>query len=572
MSDYGLSEFERRLISGAQPIDVDGSRLSQEDEFARRLGHQGEDLQRTLDAQFDAQTPVTPPPEPMRGPMLGFGVHGGDDALTRSPAEMASRLETMGGGTLPPSPPPMPPQDMGPASVGGPDGFTLPGGAPPPAAPMMRPSGGGGGGPNLQKPIDAANAGLLGTYDDERGHKWQAALQHDQATKEVAGLRAQEAARQMKAAEDAKITATDERGKLEKYLRATDKLNDAYMAGHLDHNRVFHEADTGTKVAMGVAAFLGAIIPGVKELSDLVFGNAKDDVEAQKDDFARRKSGIAQRDSIFGHFMKVSGDSRLASMQAEHSIVEAQKLAIQSQAERLGTPEALSNAKAGIDELNQKQIGLQKTIAEQARDTAQRQAAAGAAQRAAAEKAATDLAFRTAEFGLKRDELNIKRLEAEGKAGAKDGEQRKLWVPTGKDGKGYFAAGPEDAKEDRSAREAALTMAGVLDSAIKNAEKSNFGERIADKAGVWHTDRMSNLESEYKQLLPLYSKANHLGTLDAQTQKLWEEIASDPGAIRNGSAIVKLKNMRDRLMVGLGNAQVAQTGSAPRPDGFVPSK
>lgn len=376
--------------------------------------------------------PLGPPPGPGEAMAFGPGAN---------PIPLSQRLmqNVQGAGPAPGSVPvSQTPNAMGlPVGPGGPppDYITNPGkyqdpsmGRPPGYmlnATLARPvpgGGGGGGGPNLQAPVNAANAATLGTFDDERSHRWQAALQHGQSTGDMADVHQAEAARQERAALDAQKTEAEARQKQYSYLQATDKMNNAFASGEIDPNRAFHNADTGTKVAMGIAAFLGGIVPGVRQLSNLVFGNAHDDMEAQKEAYERKGSALKNRDTLFGHFMKLNGDTALSGLQTRNALIEAQKVNMQAQADRLGIPEAKTNAKVGIDLLNREQDKLKSTIAEHAKAVADSQAAAGAAARSKAESTLWQHGLDIANLRDKEEGRSIERMKAEADAGKKPGQ------------------------------------------------------------------------------------------------------------------------------------------------------
>ncbi len=73
-----------------------------------------------------------------------------------------------------------------------------------------------------------------------------------------------------------------------------DKLIEDTANSKEDPNRVFNSADTGTKIALGIGAFFGGLIPGVKPLMSMLGGNIDRDVEAQRQDKAGRQKGIEQ--------------------------------------------------------------------------------------------------------------------------------------------------------------------------------------------------------------------------------------------------------------------------------------
>ena len=452
-----LDEFARRLTGDERAVAKDESRLqrdtSKEDAFASKLGG-GPDMRLAQNdaggmggspnpgdaatvrqalapsmADYGGPQMGAPPGGPSPGENMAFGPGA-------NPVGISDRFKAAMMGT-PPDPHSVPlsqtPQAMGlPAGHGGPapnfitnptpyqdpamgwgkgpPAYMTNPGAPPP---MSVPGGGGGGG---DFGVGAANKGVLGTYDEQRAHMQDASNQHAAAQGELANTMDNRAAFMAQRAKEAEQHAEITAQKHTEYLQASDKLNDAYAKGEIDPNRAFHNADTGTKVAMGIAAFLGAIVPGVKPLSKLIFGSAEDDVAAQKEAYDRKGASLKNRDTLFGHFMKVSGDSQLAKLQSTNALIDSQKVAMESQAMRLGIPEALSNAKVGVDVLNREQKMLQKQIAERAQQTASAHAGAVMAAQQKAQEQLWQHQMDVAKLGLSKDELALKAREVDGKA------------------------------------------------------------------------------------------------------------------------------------------------------------
>ncbi len=424
--------FESRLLGDEgnvsrdeQKLQRDETKVSTDEGFAAKLGV-GADLRL---AENDAGAPAG-------APMPG------------SPQQMPPSVADWGGPQLGPNqaapsqpvaPPQGPPGQM--VSVGGPQGFDRPemvsvGGAggfdrpaaPPPMPLAPPPQQMGPPGPNLQGAVNAGNNAILGTYDDQRAHMTQSAQQHGVATGQLSQLHHDEAQRQIVESQRAVEQAEDAKQKNDEYLKKTDEMNTALASGKIDPQRLWHKADTGTKVAMGIAAFLGSIVPGVRPLSNLILGSAEDDIKSQEDEYNRKGAGIRQRDNIYSHMLKASGDSQLAKLQGRNAIIEAQKLEIQSQAERLGMPEALTNAKIAVDSLNRDQAKLQTEIAVRAKATADAQAAAAAAARRHAEEQAWNRTIQLDELDLKHQDADTRRIEAGNKAGEKVGDLDKNYA------------------------------------------------------------------------------------------------------------------------------------------------
>lgn len=86
-----------------------------------------------------------------------------------------------------------------------------------------------------------------------------------------------------------------------------DKLIHDTATSKEDPNRIFNNADTGTKVLLGIGAFFGGLIPGVAPLMKMLGGSIQADIEAQRQDKHGRQVGIDQAQKALGD---VRGDMR----------------------------------------------------------------------------------------------------------------------------------------------------------------------------------------------------------------------------------------------------------------------
>lgn len=421
--------FSKKLMGDESAVSRDESKLSRDesklDAFASKLGV-GPDLRLAQNDAGDAATvrnALAPSMADWGGPQLGapaehmgggpspngdqppihlpYGQYRVDPSLGHTPGSVPLSQTPQASGI--PRGPGGPPPDY----ITNPNAYRDPSMATPPgtlARPPVAPPAGGGG----DFGVGAANKAVLGTYDDQRSHMQQGAMQHAEAMRgNAAGLDQHAAMLEQRAKQQEEMRAVAAK-KDSEYMAASDKMNQAYMSGEIDPNRAFHNADTGTKVAMGIAAFLGAFVPGVKPLSKLVFGSAEEDAAAQKDKYDRMGQGLKNRDSMFGHFMKISGDPALAQLQTTSALIDASKAKLQAQADRLGIPEAMTNAKIGIDGLTREQKTLQKQIAQQSAAAASAHAGALMARQDKERELLWKRQMDVAELGLKKDELALK--------------------------------------------------------------------------------------------------------------------------------------------------------------------
>ncbi len=94
-----------------------------------------------------------------------------------------------------------------------------------------------------------------------------------------------------------------------------DKAIDDAANGKEDPNRIFNNADTGTKIALGIGAFFGGLIPGVRPLMDMLGGNIQRDIEAQRQDKHNKQWGVEQKRLAMGQDREDDQDHRSFELQ-----------------------------------------------------------------------------------------------------------------------------------------------------------------------------------------------------------------------------------------------------------------
>ena len=323
-----LDAFEKRLSSDETTVAKDESRLqrdtSREEAFAAKLGV-GPDMrlaQNDAGAELaGAGQPPQPHPAEMRdwgGPKIG-GItdSSGPVNVVQSPAEREATAWTRlggkgpynpnyaprpGGPQLEPSagldPSPIAPSDFGPGA-----GIPAPvaPGAPPAAAGQMTLSQ-----PTYRPPTTVGAHWDASRIPDKPGtrqaafrdiHEMGAAQQHGmEAERRQNLIVANNMQKQNDDMEDMlahRRAAEDNRQRIvgEKRAVLDKRLSEVPLE---DPARVWHNADTGTKIALGIGAFFGDLIPGVGSLMKMMGGSIDSDVAAQRQNIKTKQWGVEQ--------------------------------------------------------------------------------------------------------------------------------------------------------------------------------------------------------------------------------------------------------------------------------------
>lgn len=283
-----------------------------------------------------------------------------------------------------------------------------------------RPGGGGGGnaGLGLRAELDAARQAGLRTMGEERDLTGQLGVERAGRVMSVADLQTAEADRQMAEIEAQRRIDAEAAERHQAFLAKSEALTDQLGEMKTDPGRLLRNADNQTQFTMGLGATLGGMLAGMNggpntslDRLDKIIDR---DLRSQEQEIDGKKAQLQARDSLFGRMLQETGDRRLAAQQSRVLMLEASKMKLQADSDRLGIPEVRTNAELATNAIQQKIDAAKTGMAKEAYDLFQRQAAAAASARAAAEKQAWERAMTVAELGLKRDKIEIERRQAEG--------------------------------------------------------------------------------------------------------------------------------------------------------------
>ncbi len=483
-----LSAFESRLLGDREQIDRDNARLS-DDEFKASMRSAASGPQGPLLAMNDAGAPggadampgeamdirrslVAPVMSDVGGPQLGPG-----------PAYQAPPpAQTMAGWGPPPGPPPglpppyhglarelMTPEQKAANPLPGQPMLAKP---PPTVIPAPRPVQTGPGVPGgLQAAVNADHAAELGTYDQERAQ--QSALTGAQVAKQSyeGQLGSKEAARQEKAALDLQAEADKGDEYLTSYLKRSDKINNDLATQKFDPNRAYHNASDAGKVGIIIGGFLGNIIPGVNQLMSALDLSTADEVTKQREEYERGQKGLANRNTIFGHFFEANKNKHLSMLETQNALMTANKTRIAAQVQSAGVPETIAKGDMAVTAIDRAQAQLKTQIDKARLQAAQAAAAAWSQQQRAAEERTRQHEKDVAELGLKGRALDIEAEKANGANGKGAEEVRKRTVVVaGPDGKPQ-AREAIDADSAKSFREYAK-ISGEAQRLLHTMQKS----------------------------------------------------------------------------------------------------
>lgn len=264
---------------------------------------------------------------------------------------------------------------------------------------------------NLVGNLDTEKDILSGRGDAEISQMEQRArLEQDLA-------RRQERDAQLQAATDEQANA-----KHAEFMAHNQKLADDLGREKIDPKRLFKEQGAGHQFMFmlggALGGFLGAangtgkneFLAGMERMVDR-------DIAAQEKTIDNKKAQLSARQSLMGQMVQQHGDRRLAAMQTKNAMYEAAKLHIKAKGDEASSPIMKANADLQVNAIQGKQDELLTGIAQRSYQTLQQQAQAAAAAQAAQERLLYQRAKDLEEMAFKRDELNLKRFEAEGKYG-----------------------------------------------------------------------------------------------------------------------------------------------------------
>lgn len=241
--------------------------------------------------------------------------------------------------------------------------------------------------------------GLLGKYRgaqqdqvDTMSHGADLQLELGQrkvdAQTQMADLRAAQAEQMRLDAERQQQIEADANARHEAFLAQSQKMADAISANNVDPSRFLRNADAKTQFIIGLGSAIGganaAANGGPNQYLDRLDAIMDRDFKGQLANADNQRAALSARNTVFGQVMAQTQDRRLADMQARDLMYTAMKTKLLSDADRLGVPEIMTNARIAANEIENKQKQLQTQIAQQSYQSA---VAAAQAARTAQERA-----------------------------------------------------------------------------------------------------------------------------------------------------------------------------------------
>jgi len=281
--------------------------------------------------------------------------------------------------------------------------------------------GGGGSGAGLKAAFDASRQRMVGDYDTDKELALEQGVNQATRAEGIASLQEQEA----------QIKERHAQLQMEADAKAAEK-HEAFLARNEQLASEIAEQKVDFKGAMGNAAEKALMVLGSMLMARAGEGdramkmlNTHIDtaIREQQQQIDNKKTALGARQTIFGQMLQETGDRRLAAMQTRNLMLEAAKQKVQADAERLGIPALRTQAQQVANQFQHQQDALKTQIAGEAYQSFLAQQRAAAAAQAAAEEKAWKRSMEIAELGLKRDKLEIERLDAINKAGGNIPEQ-----------------------------------------------------------------------------------------------------------------------------------------------------
>lgn len=269
------------------------------------------------------------------------------------------------------------------------------------------PAGGGGGMPGEKYP--GAEGRYMGSFY-QQGHNAREIARAEQNQNTVMADRQDQYAAE---AEQRMVDRNAERahrdGIIDSEMAKAKQLTEAARGQQYDQGRVFRNPG-GVMMAMGAAIS--------KDGGDIMNAALDRDFKSWQANAAQKKGDASDQWNLVSQFRSAYHDRETADLAAEaaHKTIAADRLS--SLVKRSGNPVIEARGQAAVTDLLQKRDQLM----DQANKRIQAAAAASAASERARQEKARQQAF---ENGLKLEELDIKRAEAEGKVGKRGAEEQK---------------------------------------------------------------------------------------------------------------------------------------------------
>jgi hypothetical protein len=287
-------------------------------------------------------------------------------------------------------------------------------------------SGGVGGLGGLRAAYLASRRRQIGDFETDKDLAGQQGVNRAVHVDELAALQNAHAQRVQRDAEIQQQADEQAGQKHQAMLARNTELADDIGRQKIDPKRLIKNQGTGERVLNILGSALGGALAartgGPNQFLERFDKQVAQDIQAQMDEVDNKKASLGARQNIFAQMLAETGDRRLAAMQTRNLMYESAKQHLAAEDAKLGVPEIRTGAQQNIQALQHQQDALQTQFDAEAYQTAQQQAAAAAAAQRAAEKAAWDRQMQVYEMGLKKDELEIKRLEAGKKVGTEDNQ------------------------------------------------------------------------------------------------------------------------------------------------------
>lgn len=242
-----------------------------------------------------------------------------------------------------------------------------------------------------------------------------------QRTELVAGEERAQAAQMRSDAEQQKAIEAEAHDRVMRVANRTEQLAAEIGKSKVDATRFMRNKDTATQVVMNIGAIAGGMLQGMNGGSnpflDRLDRLIEQDIAEQQSEIDGKKAQLSANQSLFGQLLAESGDRRVAADQTRRLMYEAAKVDLKAKSDQWGIPEAKAATDLAMNGIDQKIADINANGAKAAYETYLKQAAAAAAARQAAERRQYEMMKDLAEFGLKKDHLEIERQKALGLTG-----------------------------------------------------------------------------------------------------------------------------------------------------------
>lgn len=260
-----------------------------------------------------------------------------------------------------------------------------------------------------------------------------------------------------------------------KFLQRNEQLADDIGKQQVDPDRLMKNKTAAQNASLVMGSILGGALRGLdggpNSTLDRLDREIDRDIAAQESAIKNKKDSLSARQGLFAQMLQETGDSRVAAGQTRNLMLEGFKQKLLADGERAGIPEAKINAEQGARAIQAKQDAIREQTAAANYQAEQQRQAAAAAAAAAAQREAWQRSMQVAEMGLKRDELDIKRMEKQGE--------------TAKDINAEVASAAKDLSDEKLAkgRESVEALKGQLtDDGIAGVGMGAEAKRIGARA------------------------------------------------------------------------------------------